>query len=164
MKRSINNILSAFAFLLFTSSVTNGFEIINKHVPCGSGTCGNGQVCYTRSGISHCATLSQTNFLAIVETLEKSWNENGVEYSLYRVHITNYGDRTIRNVVISSDQSLKLKNPGSIWNIAYNEKYELFTLPNFVQSIPAKSAHLFGFIVKGNTAPNLVLRSIEFEN
>ncbi|KAF2073551.1 hypothetical protein CYY_005136 [Polysphondylium violaceum] len=130
-------------------------------IKCGEGLCGIGQYCYTDpDNSSHCLLTSELDQLEIKQSLEKTWIEKNKQFSLYRVAIINIGDEKITHVVLGIDYTLNLRDNTSMWNIKYDDLYGYLSLPEHVKYISPNSSHIFGYIVKGHTSPNMVIRSV----
>ncbi|KAN0022180.1 hypothetical protein ACTFIU_004351 [Dictyostelium citrinum] len=140
---------------------------IDYKVPCGDGYCGFDQMCYNYNpvdDVSVCLLSDNFNLLELVQSFEKTWSDHkGDEYSLFRVKIINHSNKPISHIYIGTDFTFDLKQQNSsVWNIRLDTWNNFLTLPNYVNSIRPYSYHLFGYIVRGNTSPNMVIRSITY--
>eukprot|EP01132_Coremiostelium_polycephalum_P003713 gene3713-4626_t len=151
--------LTIFAVCLVTLSILASSSTAFKTV-CGATNCGEGQICVCRGGISSCVLLAECSYVAVVQTAEKTWFENGCEYTLYRVNIVNYGRECINNIILGTDCTLDVKQ-GNIWNIQITPIGDL-TLPPYARGIPGGASHSFGYIVRGHTSPNFFIKAIVF--
>ncbi|EFA82850.1 hypothetical protein PPL_04545 [Heterostelium album PN500] len=127
---------------------------------CDSSKCGAGQVCICEGGVSHCVLLDQCHDVAIVQTIEHSWVENGQSFTLYRVHVFNYGPRTLKNIAIQTDCTLDPRDQNSVWNIEYHNGF--FSLPSYGQGIATGKEFVFGYIDRGMRSPNLFIRALQY--
>eukprot|EP01133_Synstelium_polycarpum_P005240 gene5240-6063_t len=126
---------------------------------CGATVCGEGQVCVCRDGVSNCVLLSDCGYVAVVNTAERSWVENGMTYTLFRCHIVNYGYDHLSQMTIGTDCTLDIKD-GSIWNIEVHGND--LVLPAYSNGIDGQKTYTFGFILRGNQSPNMFIKSMTF--
>ncbi|EGC38714.1 hypothetical protein DICPUDRAFT_148513 [Dictyostelium purpureum] len=160
-----------FIFLIIIINIYNNILVrgeIDFKVPCGDGYCGYDQVCYKynpQEDVSVCLLADQFNLLELVQTFEKTWIDHyGDEYSLFRVKIQNHSNKPITHLYLATDFTFDLKEKSSYWNIHLDTWNNFLTLPNYVNSIQPFSYHLFGYIVKGKTSPNMIIRSITYSD
>ncbi|EFA84204.1 hypothetical protein PPL_03280 [Heterostelium album PN500] len=152
--------IAIFAMLLvaFTClSAVNSTFIVGT---CDSSKCGFGQVCICEGGVNHCVLLDQCDEVAVVQTIEHSWVENGQSFTLYRVHVFNYGPRTLKNIAIQTDCTLDPRDQSSVWNVVYNNGF--FSLPSYGQGIATGKEFVFGYIDRGMRSPNLFIRALQY--
>ncbi|EFA78266.1 hypothetical protein PPL_08917 [Heterostelium album PN500] len=150
---------TSFAFLLVAITCLSAVSATWQQV-CGSNVCGVGQVCVCRDGVSNCVLLDQCHDIAIVQTIERTWEENGVPFTLYRVHVVNYAPMTLQQIVIETDCTLNPRDNNSVWNIIYDHGY--FLLPQYAQGIKPGQTFTFGYIDHGRVAPNLFIKALTY--
>ncbi|EGG17983.1 putative non-transporter ABC protein [Cavenderia fasciculata] len=143
--------------------LTAGSSWVNAKTYCGGdGLCQDNQLCFFEAGQQHCADVSKHNYIVIDQIKEHSWIENGVDFSMYKVHVINTGSIPIRNVYIGADCTLEFRDlAGSLWSIGYEPSSATFSLPKWLEYIAPGSNHEFGYIVTGHTSPNLEIRGIQ---
>ncbi|KYQ94025.1 hypothetical protein DLAC_04297 [Tieghemostelium lacteum] len=138
----------------------DGF-IVPAREQCGTeNACGVGQVCVCRDGAYHCVLLTECTDVAVVQTIEKSWRESDCDYTIYRVHIFNYGSHHINQINIATDGTMALRDGNSVWNIQFANG--IFSLPSYSHGIDPFQMFSFGYIVRGKTSPNLFITAINF--
>eukprot|EP01132_Coremiostelium_polycephalum_P007540 gene7540-9271_t len=128
---------------------------------CGSTICGEGQLCVAKGGFSNCVLLTMFSNIAVVQTSESTWVDQGNEYTLFRVQIVNYGKQNVTNVVLGTDSSLDLRDDESIWKVNIDPFGDL-SLPDWCTGVEAGKTFTFGYIVNGRTSPNMRLKRVTF--
>ncbi|EFA77346.1 hypothetical protein PPL_12557 [Heterostelium album PN500] len=102
---------------------------------CDPNDCGVDQVCMLDNNVKHCILQNDVHNIALTQVMEKTWVENGRNFTLYRFHIINFGVKTLKHISIQTDSTLDPRDNTSIWNIEFNNGF--FTLPFYSFGIPA---------------------------
>jgi len=91
---------------------------------------------------------------------------SGQYYTQYDVVIQNNMNRNIKNIVIDTDYTFRLRQPASanLWNMVMLSNGDL-VLPSYQNSINAHASYTFGFILEGtpSTPARLAIKSIIYE-
>eukprot|EP01133_Synstelium_polycarpum_P006607 gene6607-7674_t len=71
-----------------------------------------------------------------------SWADNNGQnkYIQVEVTVTNHGPRAVKNVIIDTDYTLKLRNPGDIWNVAQAANGDL-SFPSYISPLASGNTY-----------------------
>ncbi|EGG16387.1 cellulose-binding domain-containing protein [Cavenderia fasciculata] len=120
-----------------------------------------------KSLIFVCAMLLCISFVAashplgIQHKMIGTWQTNGQTFSQWDITITNYATRNIKQIVIGTDATCRLRDNSSIWNIniVQGNFIDFVTLPSH-QDINAGASYTFGYIIYGAAPANLFVKAV----
>eukprot|EP01133_Synstelium_polycarpum_P006260 gene6260-7261_t len=125
---------------------------------CGPHQCPPGSSCVFDCQINRYTCVPNCQQVTFNQRIVNSWADNNGQqkYIQVEVTVTNHGPRAVKNVIIDTDYTLKLRNPGDIWNVAQAANGDL-SFPSYISPLNSGKTYTFGYIAKGTTLPRLYL-------
>ncbi|KAF2074118.1 hypothetical protein CYY_004560 [Polysphondylium violaceum] len=148
------SILFALLFVAFASA--------SFPYACGPYSCRAGEICRTIDNVCHCVPIPQCYEVTLTQKVIGTWKDNnGKTFTQYDVTITNHMNRNIKNLIIDTDYTLRLRDNSSIWNVNRLPNNDL-TLPSYQPSVNAHASFTFGFILEGTIPANLAIKAVVY--
>ncbi|KAF2073873.1 hypothetical protein CYY_004833 [Polysphondylium violaceum] len=155
------NLVLGLLLLIGVASATYPF-------PCGPHNCKKGEICRDIDKICHCIPIPDCGDVDLkikqIGCWTQEYDDCGVKikktYSQYDVIIKNNSHRDIKEIVIDTDSTFKLRG-NDLWNMVKLPNGDL-VLPHYQNSINAGASYTFGFIVEGSSAPNLSIKAVYY--
>ncbi|KAF2073763.1 hypothetical protein CYY_004932 [Polysphondylium violaceum] len=136
---------------------------------CGPYSCQVGEICKIVAGQCRCVPTQQlVQDVTLTQKVIGTWYDGTTRknYTQYDVVIQNNMNRNIKNIVIDTDATFKLRQPVSanLWNMVKLSNGDL-VLPSVQPSINAHASYTFGFILEGTpaTPAHLAVKAIVYE-
>ncbi|KAF2071511.1 hypothetical protein CYY_007172 [Polysphondylium violaceum] len=145
--------------LLFSAAIASA----SYPYACGPYSCKTGEVCRTIDNVCHCIPIPQCYDVTLSQKVIGTWvdGRDGKTYTQYDVTITNHMNRNIKNLIIDTDYTLRLRDNSSIWNVNRLANNDL-TLPSYQPSINAHASFTFGFILQGTQPAHLAIKAVVY--
>ncbi|EGG22434.1 cellulose-binding domain-containing protein [Cavenderia fasciculata] len=102
--------------------------------------------------------------VSIQHKLVGSWNDGsrgGEVFAQFDITVTNDGQKNIKQIVIGTDATCRLRDSTSIWNVQVIDGpfVDFLILPSY-QDINAGASYTFGYIIHGTAQANLFVKSV----
>ncbi|KYQ90906.1 hypothetical protein DLAC_07779 [Tieghemostelium lacteum] len=150
------------AFLTLTTLLLS-IAVISASYPCGTGICGDGELCYTRDSICRCMRYYECHDVDLTVRQINSWTDakDNCVYTQYDVDIRNHMNRNIKQIFIGTS-NMQLKDNNSIWGARRLHNGDVTLLEN--QDVNANAVHTFGFIVRAtkDNRPSLFIKAVVY--
>ncbi|EGG18162.1 hypothetical protein DFA_06829 [Cavenderia fasciculata] len=115
--------------------------------------------------ISFVAAHYPTYPVSIDHKLIGTWQDGsrgGQTFSQFDIVLTNHATKNIKQIVIGTDATCRLRDNNSIWNVKVIDTssfVDFLILPSY-QDINAGASYTFGYIIHGTSKANLFVKNV----
>eukprot|EP01133_Synstelium_polycarpum_P013007 gene13007-15299_t len=129
---------------------------------CGPHQCYPGSSCVFDCVTNTHGCVPNCQQVTFSQRIINSWADNNGKQPYVQVEVTvmNHGPRAVKNIIIDTDNTLKLKDNNSIWNVAQAANGDL-SFPTYITPLASGKTFTFGYINKGTQAAHMYLKSVD---